>query len=299
MLKNEVIKVGFCVAYDWELLKKAVPRVYHYSDVIYLSLDKNRRSWTGLPFDFNDHAFYEWVNSIDTDNKIKIFEENFFQSQLSSIENDNRQRTLMSEQMGKGGWHIQIDSDEYFFDFKAFRDYLLSINPNPTGYERPLNIECNWISLIKKTDRGYIYVSNKANEYETMPFATNKPEYLNARRNSHFNHLSPFFVLHETWARGEDELRRKLNSWGHDNDFLSKESYFKVWSSLDEFNYMYIRNFHPLNPNTWQKLDYVPHLDIDKVIDWLVHNNCINVTNSYLRTRNSRIIQGLKQRLDR
>lgn len=292
-----IIKVGFCVAYDWPLLKKSLSRVYDHADVICLSLDKDRCSWNGTPFDFDEEAFFNWVGKIDIQKKIQVYEDDFHLESLSSLENDNRQRMLMSLFLGEGGWHVQIDADEYFFDFGKFRNYLLSINPSPSGQEKPINIFANGISLIKKVKDGYLYVNNKKNTYEEIPIATNKPEYLAARRNSHFNHLSPFFLLHETWARGEQELWNKINSWGHDNDFISKESYFNIWKVLDEFNYKYLKDFHPLNEATWQGLGYVPHLDIDRAINWFQVNGGLNVSSFYLKRRNSRIIQGLKQRI--
>lgn len=291
------IKVGFCVAYDWHLLKKSVPRVYKHADVICLSLDKDRCSWTGLPFSFDEEAFFGWVRAIDTEGKIQVYEDDFHLSSLTSIQNDNRQRTLMAKFLGEGGWHVQIDADEYFFDFGAFKNYLLKINPCPTGKEKPLNVYVNGVSLIKKVVNGYLYVNNGVNAHEEIPIATNKPEYLAARRNTHFNHLSPAFVLHETWARGEDELAHKLNSWGHDNDFISKESYFNLWKALDEYNYVYINNFHPLNPKVWQRLGFVPELEVEKAIDWLSKDGNIKLEDSYLRKRNNRVVQGIKQRL--
>ena len=51
------IKVGFCVAYDWELLKNSIPRVYNAADTICLSIDKNRTSWSGKKYDFDESAF--------------------------------------------------------------------------------------------------------------------------------------------------------------------------------------------------------------------------------------------------
>jgi hypothetical protein len=210
--ENVVIKLGFCVAYDWLLLKKSVPLVYDWADTICFSLDKNRRSWSGTPFAFEENEFYEWVQHIDKDKKIKIYEDAFYREGFTSIENDNYQRTKMAEQMGRGGWHVQIDSDEYFLDFEGFKKYLFSVIENPGGEEKPLNICCSWINLIKRTDTGYLYVYHPTHNNSWMPFATNKPEYLEARRNSHFNHFSPFVVLHETWARGEAELWQKMNS---------------------------------------------------------------------------------------
>ena len=49
-----MIKLGYCVAYDWDLLRYSIPKIYEHTDVICLSIDKNRQSWTG--------EFFSWVN---------------------------------------------------------------------------------------------------------------------------------------------------------------------------------------------------------------------------------------------
>jgi len=295
-MQDKIIKVGFCAAYDWELLKESVPRIYHEADSICLSLDKDRLSWSGKPFPFDSAEFFSWIKNIDTDNKIQVYEDKFYIESLTALENDNRQRKLMSDFMGKGGWHLQIDADEYFFDFVGFKKYLLNIHVNPDGSEKPVNIFVNAVPLIKRTKKGFLYVNNKQNTYEEMPCATNKPEFLGARKNSHFNHLSPFFILHETWARGEEELLRKINSWGHVNDFVSKESYYNLWKAFDEFNYMYVKDFNYYQPETWSSLGYLPHQNIADAIDWMKKNGNLKLTASYLLKRNSRVYMGLKQR---
>jgi hypothetical protein len=297
-MKDKIIKVGFCAAYDWELLKESVPIVYPEADIICLSLDKKRLSWSGKPFPFNDEAFFSWVKQIDKDNKIQVYEDDFYSPGVNALENDSRQRTLMADFMGPGGWHLQIDADEYFFDFAGFKKYLLNIHAHPDGTEKPINVFVNAIPLIKRTEKGFLYVNNKHNTYEEMPCATNKPEYQAARKNSHFNHLSPFFILHETWARGEEELWRKINSWGHVDDFESKDSYFNLWRAFDENNYVYIKDFNYYQAETWQSLGYLPFLNIAEAIEWLKKHGNIKVTNKYLFKRNSRLFMGLKQRLN-
>jgi hypothetical protein len=289
-----IIKVGFCVAYDWQLLKFSLPQVYALADSICLSLDKNRRSWSGSHYDFDKDAFLKFIQSIDHQNKIDVYEDDFSLPELSSIQNDNRQRNLMAKRMGKDGWHIQIDSDEYFLDFEGFVKYLLKINKNPLQQEKPINITCNWVSVIKKTKNGFLIVDNTKNNWETMPFATNCPLYTNARRNSHFNHQSPFFVVHETWARSEEQLRQKIDSWGHDNDFVDKEAYFDFWKSLDESNYQHVENFHPLQPNVWHRLVFVEGKDSRDLIKSLSSKSYyLNPIKLFLQ--NSRNIHRIKK----
>jgi hypothetical protein len=296
-MKKIAIKVGFCVAYDWELLRKSVPRVYEYTDTIVFSIDKHRKSWAGTPYDFDESAFQQFLLEVDTEKKIRVYEDDFSLESLSPIENDNRQRNLMAKEMGEGGWHIQIDSDEYFLDFKGFIEYLKNLNANPQPTQKPINICCGELSLIKRLEDGYIYTDNFLTNINAAPFATNKPdEYSSARRNGFFNHLSPFFVLHESWARNDDELWKKINSWGHRDDF-NKESYFKLWQAIDKHNYQYIHNLHPLNPEAWSSLGYCEGESIDELANNLLSKHSFDIPKTKLFFKNSRNIARIKQLL--
>lgn len=267
---GNIIKVGFCASYDWELLRKSIPKAYAHSDIICVAIDKDRKSWSGNQFVFDDEAFFSFIKEIDTDKKITIYEDCFSVPNLSARQNCNRHRMLIAEKMGKGGWHIQIDSDEYFFDFAGFVNYLKSINPNPTGKEKPLNVNVCLVPIIKKTAEGYLFVDFKGGIPENAPFATNKPEYLRARNNGHFSILSPFLAIHETWARSEDSLWFKINNWGHAAEELKEKSqrisYYNLWKALDENNYTYIYNFHPASPTTWPALGFCKGQSIDELM---------------------------------
>ena len=257
---DRTIKVGFCVSYDWFLLKKSLPRIYDHADIICLSLDKNRKSWSGSMFEFDEEGFRHFISEIDTKKKIDIYEDDFARPGFTAMQNDNNQRNLMAKRMGQGGWHIQIDADEYFLNFKEFVKNLIEINPGPSGNEKPLNICALFVPLIKKTKRGYLYVDFLSSMPESVPMATNVPIYEGARRNGHFNVIVPHYVIHETWARSEQELWFKINSWGHSDQEMKEEafriSYFNLWKALDEFNYRYIKNFHPGVPNAWPSLGF-------------------------------------------
>lgn len=260
MNKNGSIKIGFCVSYDWELLRKSIPRVYAEADTICLALDKDRKTWSGNKFEFDNEAFFDFVKEIDTENKIEIYEDCFSLVELNARSNCNRHRMMIAEKMGAGGWHIQVDCDEYFLDFGGFVSELKKLNRNPTGKEKPINIMACLIPLIKKTDDGYLYVDFKKSIPESAPFATNKPDYQRARNNGHFNLLLPFYVIHETWSRSNESLWFKINNWGHAAEELEeikkRKSYFELWKSLDKNNYQYVNNFHPAKAETWPALRF-------------------------------------------
>ena len=117
------IQTGFLVSYDYEKLKKSIPPVYEKSDEIFLALDHENRTWTGTKFEIDD-AFFAWIDTFDVDKKITIYRDDFYIPELSPIDNDSRERTLLSEKMGIGNWLVQVDADEIFLDFDKFVETL-------------------------------------------------------------------------------------------------------------------------------------------------------------------------------
>jgi hypothetical protein len=281
-----VIKVGLCVAYDWPLLRHSLPLIYDPADVILITIDKNRRSWTGQYFEFDGATFSEMIKKMDPKGKIKIVEENFYSPDLSPMENEVYQRNRMAGLMGDGGWHIQIDCDEYFLNFTDFAAMLKKKNEK---FQGKLNICCPFLILFKEVKNGFLLVSGvKSGNYEFVPVATRQPFYEFGRRNGYFNHHSRFFILHQSWARSEKEIKSKLNNWGHFNDFDSVK-FIDLWKSADESNYSRIKNFHPIKPVNWPGLELVRASDINSLIGYF-RNNKPELSELRLYLKNLKII---------
>ena len=84
------IQVGFLVSYDYDLLKFAIPALYEDSDTIFLAIDKNRKTWKGENFDISPD-FFEWIKTYDPNNKIVLFEEEFYISRQTPMECEIRE----------------------------------------------------------------------------------------------------------------------------------------------------------------------------------------------------------------
>lgn len=259
---KEKINVGFCISYDWELLQYAIPLIYDEADQICLSVDKDRISWNHLPFEFNESEFNQFVRSIDKDHKIRLFEADFHQENLIPKENEVRQRTLMADFMGQEGWHIQLDCDEYFLNFKGFVDFL---RRRPVNQDR-VNICCALLIIFKKVDEGFLVIAPETfAEIEFCPIATRFPNYEYGRKNGYFNILTDFAILHQSWARDPAEIRQKLSNWGHVGDY-NPEEFFALWENLSGENYTQLRNFHPIQAEVWSKLELIQSEGVDELI---------------------------------
>lgn len=254
-MKKELkqIKVGFCVAYDWQLLAYSIPPIYQHADFICLSLDRDRISWSGNSFTWDEQGFKELLQEIDPQNKIKLLEEDYHISTLSPMENEVRQRNCIADFMGEGGWHIQLDTDEFFLNFEGFVQYLQTVQPG-----RKLNVSCPWITLYKQIEDGFFYVKpDRYKQVEFIQIATLHPHYEYGRRNGYFNLHTDFALLHLSWSRTEQEIAEKLNNWGHKNDFDTAH-YFKLWQETNKYNYIERKNFHHIHPKIWPRLAFLP-----------------------------------------
>ncbi|MES2618312.1 MAG: hypothetical protein V4613_10555 [Bacteroidota bacterium] len=257
------IKTAFLMAYDYELLKNSIPLVYEDSDMIYLSLDKNRKTWSGNSFTIDD-AFFDWIKTIDTQHKITIYEDEFYVEGIQPMECDTKQRRMTSKAMGEGGWYVQIDADEYFLSFKGFINQLRHIEMTYPETEK-ITVFANWITLYKTLDKGILYI-DCGRTMELCHIATNNPNYAYSRTNSENRELlSTSIVLHESWARDENQLRTKLNNWSHKNDF-DTNAYMQLWTSINDTNYQEIKDFHPLSPKMWKQLRLLKGTGIAEII---------------------------------
>ena len=262
-MKRE-IKVGMLISYDYELAKNSLPLIYDHADKIVLAVDKDGKTWAGNDLHISDE-FWQWIKDFDTQQKIEIYRDSFYVEGLTTMECDTRERTMLSDYMGKGGWHIQIDADEYFIHFKHFVDFLHDLDREKRHINRVI---VEWLILYKRTASGFLFIKETGGKCLYNPFATTTPRYVSAREISrpHRTILYPQRVIHDSYARSEQDLWTKLSNWSHNSDF-DVDGYFHYWKAINEKNYMFVRNFAPVEPyDAWEELGYLEGKSIQDVI---------------------------------
>jgi hypothetical protein len=115
MIKKSVISL---ISYDADYLPKSIEKYYDYVDEIVLGLDKDRISWSGNKFSFNESKLWAELGKLDGDNKISIIEEDFHKSSVA-IENDNYERNFLKSHCTHD-CIISIDADEVLLNAKSF-----------------------------------------------------------------------------------------------------------------------------------------------------------------------------------
>jgi len=257
------IKVGMLVSYDYEMIKNSLPPIYDHADKIVLAVDKDGKTWAGNDIHISDD-FWQWLKDFDTQHKIEIYRDSFYVDGLTAMQCDTRERAMLAKYMGDGGWHIQVDSDEYFVDFKHFVDFLHYLDTR----KRYINcVIIEWLILFKRTSKGFLIIKDNGGY---IHLATTKPQHRGTCRTMIRPHAILYSqkIIHDSWARTEDEMLVKLNNWGHNTDF-DTDGYFHYWKAINEKNYMFIKNFHPLQNDTWQGLNYIEANNIHDMLFYL------------------------------
>jgi hypothetical protein len=274
------IHVGFLLSYDYEKLKNSIPPVYNSADSIFIAIDKDYRTWSGQKFKVDD-SFFEWLKNFDIDNKITLYRDDFYVADLSAIENDNRERHLLSLKMGIGNWLVQVDADEIFINFEKFvgelrkRDKYLD-NPEKT----PIQIAAFLVHMYKFTENGILYV----NAPHKFMLATNFPNYKCARQTKERIIYTNTILLHETLCRTEEELRFKIDNWGHNVDV--NDTFLEKWLAVNETNYQEFENFYYIEPDRWKKLGYLNSKDFNKIMYIAENDKNFNISKTFLFFKN-------------
>jgi hypothetical protein len=177
---------------------------------------------------------------------------------------------------------VQLDTDEYFMNFDGFVGFSNELRP-----KRKVNICCPFITLFKETDTGYLLIKNSTYlSSDFIPIASLHPHYEFGRKNGYFNIKTDFFILHQSWARSENEVAQKLQNWGHKQDF-DVNAYFNVWKELRRDNYKTYQNFHPIVPGNWGRLEFIDASSIGNLINYFSEYQPFKISKSYLQKQNS------------
>lgn len=274
------IQVGFLVSYDYEKLKQSLPPVYAAADQIFLAIDNQCRTWSGNTFTIDDD-FYKWLDALDVDKKITIYNDNFYIPELNPIDNDTRERTMLGEKMGIGNWLIQIDADEVFIDFERFVQHLRKYDHLlEQPHKNKVQFSGFLINIYKYLDSGLLYV----NEATKFMVATNYPNYKRARNTKERVIYIPHYALHETLARDEKQLEFKLSNWGHRHEINAE--FFDKWKVADEHNYKELRDLFYLDPKIWKSLEFIPKNQMQNLTKIIQNNPSLAKTKFWLFKKN-------------
>lgn len=255
------IKISYLVSYDYDMLLTSVKQVYKYASKIMIAIDKDRKTWSGILFVIPE-SFFDELKEFDVDNKIEFYFDDFYLPELAPAQNETRERNMVLAKLGRG-WKIQLDVDEYVYDFKTIASFLnrysfLTLLPKLT----PICFKGKLITLFRTLPDGFLYIENN----EQFAFITNQSFNTDLRNNIKIrNFYTNIAVIHQSWARSDEEILFKIKNWGHRDDFDTLE-YFNFWKNITSENYNCVKDFHPISPKKWNELQFLNSLTIDEFI---------------------------------
>jgi hypothetical protein len=265
MQKKSVISL---ISYDAEYLPTSISKYYDYVDEIILGLDKDRVTWSGNAFSFDESALWTALKAIDTDKKISVIEENFHNSSVA-IENDNYERNFLKEQCSYE-WVFSFDADEYLVNAK---DFFYKYCPLVERYKDTHDICMTWATPYKQIGDTLLVIADTDGTPffgENQGVVTSKNStYTYARWTdksaSGTNRLmSPLVAIHWSLCRDKQALHEKIHNIGH-SDIVENDPFYSIWDQVTLENYHQLSNFKTsgLGGAQWPKLIAVPAKEID------------------------------------
>jgi hypothetical protein len=85
-------------------------------------------------------------------------------------------------------------------------------------------------------------------------------------------------------CRTEDELRFKIDNWGHNVDV--NETFLEKWLAVNENNYSEFENFYYIEPDRWKKLGYLNTKDFNEIMHIAENDKNFNISKTFLFFKN-------------
>jgi hypothetical protein len=269
MKKKSVISL---VSYDAAYLPECISKYYNYVDEIILGLDKNRITWSGNSFSFDENKLWSELGAIDGDSKISIIEEDFVKSKVA-IENDNYERNFLKAQC-TNDWIFSIDADEYLINTK---DFFYNYCPLVERYYNKADICMTWATPYKTIDDTTLVIANEDGTPffgENQGMTTSKDStftyarWTNKSAAGHNRLLSPLVAIHWSLCRNKKDLHEKINNIGH-SDLVENDPFYQIWNQVTMDNYEELHNFKSSGLGTaqWPILRAIPSDEVTNYID--------------------------------
>ena len=243
MKKKSVISL---ISYDAAYLPESVSKYYNYVDEIILGVDKNRTTWSGNSFSFDENKLWSELGAIDGDSKISVVEEDFVKSKVA-IENDNYERNFLKAQCTHD-WIFSIDADEYLVNPK---DFFYNYCPIVERYYNKADICMTWATPYKTIDDTTLVIANEDGTPffgENQGMCTSKDSTFTYARwtdksaAGHNRLMSPLVAVHWSLCRNKEDLHEKINNIGH-SDLVENDPFYQIWQQVTLDNYHELHNF--------------------------------------------------------
>lgn len=208
-------------------------------------------AYSPVPWTYNPQARKTMSNTVDPD----ILKQSKYADKIELItgtwDREHEQRNACLKKAKEDGFDFLLihDADEYYIheDYERMLQTIAD-HPEHDYYATP------WCTFWKSWD--YILVNEQKSIIHGYPNVA-----MNCKRDVWFSHLrnpspgaSAYFLdglcYHGSYVLNDEEVYRKISSWGHALDF-DREAWFQnKWLSWTE----HTEDLHPTHPHIWKKV---------------------------------------------
>ncbi|GAA2858438.1 hypothetical protein [Microbacterium arabinogalactanolyticum] len=245
-------RTAYVLLADPSYLRESIGAYYDRVDRIVVSYDRSHTSWTGTPLPLQQCL--RLISDLDRDSKMVLAPGDFARPGETGLANDTHQRQVALDQASEGSdWVLQLDTDEVMVSPDVFFDML---NRAESAGARGLDFPSRW--LYTRTGPGrYLEVTRRfwgvAASYPG-PLAVRAGTTLRHARQADIDLFRVDFaprntdpwrppdaevhavitpdkgVLHFSWVREPDVIKRKFGWSGHSEHMQPPEVYRRwVW----------------------------------------------------------------------
>ena len=224
-------------------IMKNIENSYPHVDKIYVAYSK-------LPWGYNPIARNSYVNSFD----INILKRSKFKDKIVIIEGDwlteeNQRNVCVDYANNDNIDYLMIHDADEFYHHNDFDVMINSIKKNPDyGLYR-----VGWYNFWKSFN--YLTITNNGDIIAGYPEV-----FINLKKGVRFvrkrrvlqtteTTIKDVICYHGSYVLTDNEVKEKLNTWGHHADFNVNKWYNDTWLNWTDNKC----NLHPITPNSWYK----------------------------------------------
>lgn len=262
---------------DPAFLAQSVGAYYDRVDRIILSYDETATSWTGTPLPVEECL--EIIEALDTQNKCVHAPGRFSRLDRDPLDNDTYQRQQALDAASDGAdWVLQLDTDEVMLDADRFFGSL--VRAEATGASA-MHFPSRWLysrvapgQFLEASSRFWRPIASfpgplaiRAGSRLAQSRQAPVPHYrvdLRPWNTDPAHHHETFVhevvppeaaVLHYSWVRDHDTIRRKFGWSGHAADY-TKPRVYERWAQRQRHPWRTMLS-SPLRRRDWYRLTTV------------------------------------------
>ena len=265
-------------------LAESLHQYYPLLDDLVVPVPKNNRGWMGQPVQVDECL--EIIRRVDVRGIMRIVEGEWTDSSRPLAMDTAQRQTAIDALTDTVDWVLQLDNDEFLPDVAGLLGLIdLAEVRDVVGVELPMRV------LFRRTRRHVFEVvewrGGVHHEYPGPVAVRAGTKLANARqidgpvlravaleaaRSTQVRHAlrdgeqrvevdASIAIVHNSWARAPESIRRKMRGWGHTNQVRQGRYFWLRWWPTP-FTWWLMVDWHPIAGRLWPRLRRLPNAGV-------------------------------------